>query len=153
MNEYVLLVIATLMAICSMVFSSLASAASHPYEFHADASMAHVRHGPVDKAYGYMYVVTDASGRGSINVMFSNGNADNWARFNARVRFLNAAGQVVREEVFESWLDAAADGAIERRVARPLEATEFETIEVDFYLSDISDRYASARVEAVALPQ
>lgn len=45
-----------------------AFAVSHPYEFHADARMAHVVLGPVAKTYGYMNVVTDPRGNGIINV-------------------------------------------------------------------------------------
>ena len=96
MNEYVLVIIAALITLCSMIFSSVAQAGPHPYEFHADSKMAHARHGEVDRAYGYLYVETNEQGRGTINVMFSNGNEKNWARFNARVRFLNAAGKVIR---------------------------------------------------------
>ena len=153
MNEYILFVMATLLALCSMLFSGLAQAVPYPYEFHADAKMAHQQHGPMDSAYGYMYVVADASGRGTINVMFSNGNPDNWARFNARVRFLDAEGKVVDEEMFESWIDAAEGEATERRIARPLSVSDFAEVEVDFFLSDISDRYSSARVSAARLAQ
>lgn len=145
MNEYILFLIAALLALCSSVFSGLAHADSHPYEFHADARMAHELYGPVDKTYGYMYVLTDRNGKGTINVMFSNGNEASWARFNARVRLVDATGAVVREELFESWLDAADFGeATERRISKALEGVDFETVRVDFYLSDISDRYTSA---------
>ena len=65
-------------------------AASLPFEFHADAVMTHERYGPVEDAYGYMNVITDGNGKGTINVMFSNASALERAQFNARVRFLGA---------------------------------------------------------------
>ena len=115
-----------------------AFAVSHPYDFHTDAKMVHQNIGAVEKAYGYMNVVTDTSGNGIINVMFSNGSRLNWARFNARVKFLNAAGVVVKEEYFDHRIAAAGDdGAIERKVTRPLTVSDFDSIQVDFYLSDL----------------
>lgn len=154
MNEYLLVIIATLISLGSMLFSNLAQAAPLPFEFHADAKMAHAKHGPVDAAYGYLYVEGDETGRGTINVMFSNGNEKNWARFNARVKFLNRAGKILREERFESWLDAADnDDTVERRVSKPLEISDFDSIQVEFYLSDISDRYVNAAVDSDQLLQ
>ena len=154
MNEYLLVIIATLLSIGSMLFSNMAHAAPKPFEFHADAKMAHATHGQVDKTYGYLYIEGDETGRGTINVMFSNGNEKNWARFNARVQFLNRAGKVIKEERFESWLDAADyNDAVERRVSKPLRISDFDSIQVDFYLSDISDRYVNAAVDSKRLSQ
>ncbi len=154
MNEYLLVLIATLISLCSMLFSNLVQAAPFPFEYHADAKMAHSKHGPVDNTYGYLYVESDETGRGTINVMFSNGNEKNWARFNARVKFLNRAGKVIKEERFESWLEAAGfEDAVERRVSKPLEISDFDSIQVDFYLSDISDRYVNAAVDTDQLRQ
>ena len=112
-------------------------AVAHPYDFHVDARMVHQNLGPVDKAYGYMNVVTDSSGHGIINVMFSNGSQLNWARFNARVIFLDATGTVIKEEIFGHRIGAAGNGdAIERKVSKPLAVSNFESIRVDFYLTD-----------------
>ena len=97
-------------------------------------------HGPVDNAYGYMYIETDLQGRGVITVMFSNASEVSMARFNARIRFLNQSGAVIDEENLGCWIDAEGYGeAIECKVSRPLEHTEFDSIEVDFYLSDVVD--------------
>jgi surface antigen len=128
-------------SICLLPLSLLASkqalAVAHPYDFHADARMVHQNLGPVDKAYGYMNVVTDTNGNGIINVMFSNGSRLNWARFNARVKFLDVAGEVIKEEYFEHRIAAAGnDGAIERKVTKPLAVSNFDSIQVDFYLTD-----------------
>lgn len=121
--------------------TNLAQAVSHPYEFHADASMEHVSRGPVEKAYGYMNLLTDTQGKGIINVMFSNGNQQQWARFNARIKFLNSAGRIIKEETFERWIAAADNqGAIEQRVARSLNLPDFHAVEVEFYLSDVPDK-------------
>lgn len=117
-----------------------AGAASQPFEYHADARMQHARLGPVEQAYGYMHVVTDASGNGSINVMFFNGSGLDLPLFNAHVRFLGAGGRLVGEEHFDCWLDAEGlDEAIECKVTKPLSLSDFESIEVDFYLSDVDD--------------
>ena len=119
-----------------MVASSQAHAVAHPYEFHADAKMAHQEQGPVDKAYGYMNVITDKDGNGSINVMFSNASHVNEAGFNASVKFLNTAGAVVREENFNCWMDSTGiEGPLECKVSKPLMTSNFESIQVDFYLS------------------
>ena len=77
--------------------------------------------------------------------MFSNGNSRHSALFNARVKFLDAAGAVIREEYFNHWLGAAEyDEAIEGKVTKPLPLADFESIQVDFYLSDISGSDSSA---------
>lgn len=140
MKKYTLNVVAILLISLSAFASNPAYGDSHSYDFHADAKMAHKNFGPIDKAYGYMNVITDNSGKSTINVMFSNGSEIDWARFNARVKFLDSSGLVIEEEHIYRWIDAAGvDGAEERRVSKSLTVTEFETIEVDFYLSDLSD--------------
>jgi len=102
--------------------------------------MQHERLGPIDQAYGYMNVVTDESGNGTINVMFFNGSGRDLAQFNARVTFLDETDNVIGEEHFDCWLDAAGlDEAIECKVTKPLSLSNFETIEVDFYLSEIDE--------------
>jgi hypothetical protein len=128
-------------SICLLPLSLLGSrqvfAAAHAYNFHADARMVHQDLGPVEKAYGYMNVVTDTDGSGIINVMFSNGSQLDWARFNARVKFLNAVGSVIKEENFDHRIGAAGNqGAIERKVSKPLAVSDFDSIQVDFYLTD-----------------
>ena len=123
----------------SILVSQPAAAVGHPYEFAVDAKMAINGNVPVSKTYGYMTVTTDRHGNGSIDVMFSNGNRSKSARFNARVKFLDAAGAVIREEYFNHWLAAAEfDEAVEGKVTKPLPLSVFESIQVDFYLSDIS---------------
>ena len=122
-------------------------AASHPFEFHADAVMTHERFGPVEDAYGYMNVITDGNGKGTINVMFSNGSALDRAQFNARVRFLNARGKVLQEEVFDCWIDAEGlREAGECKVSQPLRVIGFDSVEVDFYLTDIPELSAALAV-------
>lgn len=129
----------------SLFASQPATAVGHPYEFAIDSKMAHHGKGTVTKTYGYMTLVTDRDGNGTIDVMFSNGNGTHSARFNARVKFLDAAGAVIREEYFDHWLAAAEfDEAIEGKVTKPLPLSDFESVQVDFFLSDISDSNAAA---------
>ena len=131
----------------SLLGSRQALAVSHPYAFHADAKMVEQNIGPVEKAYGYMNVVTDTSGKGIINVMFSNGSRLNWVRFNARVKFLNAAGVIVKEEYFDHRIAAAGnEGAVERKVSKPLSVSDFDSIQVEFYLSDLPDTAATPAI-------
>ena len=131
----------------TLISASPSHAASHPFEFHADAVMTHERFGPIEDAYGYMNVITDGNGKGTINVMFSNGSALDRAQFNARVRFLNAGGRVVQEEVFDCWIDAEGlREAGECKVSQPLSVIGFDTVEVDFYLTDIPELSAALAV-------
>jgi len=121
-----------------------AIAASGAYEFHADATMVHERIGPVENAYGYMNVVTDGNGTGTINVMFSNGSELDRAQFNARVRLLNARGKLLQEAHFDCWIDA--EGLREPgecKVSQPLSLRGIESVEVDFYLTDIPELSAA----------
>jgi hypothetical protein len=127
-----------------LVANSQSFAASHPFEFHADATMVHERFGPVDDAYGYMNVITDGEGKGTINVMFSNASDLDRAQFNARVKFLNAKGTIVQEEHFDCWIDAEGlREAGECKVSQPLTVRGFDSVEVDFYLSDIPELSAA----------
>ncbi len=136
-----------LVCVCSFMFNQ-AYAVAHPYEFHADAKMQLQSHGPVDNAYGYMTIETDMQGRGTITVMFSNASEVQMARFNARVRFLDVSGAVIDEENFGCWIDAEGySEAIECKVSRPLAQSGFDSIQVDFYLSDLPD--ASSASSAV----
>jgi len=125
--------------VLSLFVSHPASAVGHPYEFSADARMAHQGLTPLQRAYGFMTVVTDKNGDGTINVMFSNGSRSTSARFNARVKFLDQSGAVIREEYFDHWLAAAEfDEAIEGKVTKAMTSADFESIQVDFYLSNVS---------------
>jgi len=131
----------------ALLISIPAAAASHPFEFHADASMQHEQYGPIEQAYGYMNVVTDDNGNGTINVMFSNGSGLDLAQFNARVKFLDTAGAIVKEEYFDCWMDAEGlREAIECKVTKPLSLSNFDSVEVDFYLSEIDELNATAAV-------
>jgi len=141
---------AALPLLLSLFASQPASEVGHPYEFAVDARMATHDSDTVTKTYGYMTLVTDREGNGSIDVMFSNGNRAHSARFNARVKFLDTDGTVIREEYFDHWLAAADfDGAIEGKVTKHLPLSDFESIQVDFFLSDIS---GSGAVAASAKP-
>lgn len=126
-----------LVCVCSIMFNQ-AYAVAHPYEYHADAKMQLQSYGPVDDAYGYMYVETDINGNGTITVMFSNASDVDLARFNAHVKFLDVAGAVIGEEYFDCWIDREGmREAIECKLSRPLAHTGFDSIQVDFYLSDL----------------
>ena len=119
-------------------------------EFHADARMRHAQHGDFDNAYGYLYALVDGKGRAAVNVMFSNGDRSRSAQFNARVRFVDSDGKVVEEQHFSGRLTAASEeGAAERRLLRVIELQGFDSIEVDFYLTD---PVRAAQVASVDLP-
>jgi len=124
-----------------------ALASQQTYEFHHDARMQDQAGGLVSNAYGYVYVATDKKGHGVIRVMFSNGTRLDNARFNAQVRFLDADGRLIRNESFSVRIRAAgADGAAERRLSKLVDLTEFASLQVKFFLSDIptvSDAQAS----------
>jgi hypothetical protein len=70
--------------------------------------------------------------------MFSNGTALDHVQFNARVKFLDADGSLIREELFERRIEAAGyHGAAERSLTKLVDLAEFAFVRVDFYLSDI----------------
>ena len=140
MSEYTLYMTTALMITVSAFLLHPAQAASRTTEFHEFASMAHESFGRIDETYGYVYVTTDAGGAGTISVMFSNGSSLNWAKFNAHVKFLDTSGAVIKEEYFNQRI-AAADfqGAAEGKISKPLTFSNFESIQVDFYLSDIPE--------------
>ena len=147
MNKFTNFYMAAFIAPVLTIASSQAHAVAHPFEFHADAKMAHQEQGPVDKAYGYMNVITDGNGKGTINVMFSNGSDLERAQFNARVKFLNAKGKVVQEENFDCWIDSEGlSEAGECKVSRPLTVRGFDSVKVDFYLSDVPELSAALMV-------
>ena len=146
MSEY-LLYLATVLLISVSVFAlNPAQAASHQIDFHNASRMVHKNYGPVDKAYGLMTLTTDSNGKGAINVMFSNGSRLNSARFNARVKFLNTSGTVIKEEIYNQWLPATEfQDAIEGKVSKPIDLSNFDSIEVEFYLSDFLDQGDATR--------
>ena len=57
-----------LITACSFIFNQ-AYAVAHPYEFHADSKMQLQSYGPVDNAYGYMYVETDTNGEHTLDLV------------------------------------------------------------------------------------
>ena len=123
----------------ALLASQPASAVGYPFEFTTDARMTYRSETAIENAYGFMTVVTDKNGDGTINVMFSNGSRSTSARFNARVKFLDDSGAVIREEYFDHWLGAAEfDETIEGKVTKTMTSSNFESIEVDFYLSNVS---------------
>lgn len=140
MKQYIVNFAAAWLLSGLVLASNSAYGESHPYDFQANAKMVHKLHGPVDNAYGLINVVSDNEGKGVIDVMFSNGSQIDWVKFNARVKFLNASGSVISEQHFYRWLDAAGeDGAAERKLSKRLAVTGFETIEVEFYLTDMPE--------------
>ena len=129
-----------------------AAAVNNAYEFHADASMEHATRGPVENAYGYMYALTDKQGHGAVSVMFSNGNRQQAAQINARGKFVNARGSVIKEEHFSRRIAAAgSDGAVERKLVRVITLSGFESIEVEFYLTDVLQPEISASATSLGL--
>ena len=115
-----------------------ALAGNSNFEYHADARMQHASRGTINDAYGYVYVVTDKKGHGVIRVMFSNGTSLDHAQFNAHVKFLDADGSLIREEHFERRIEAAGmHGAGERSLTKLVDLSEFASVRVEFFLSDI----------------
>ena len=140
MYKFPLIYIAALLSPFFMLAAGQAQAVTHPYEFHADAKMAYQDENPVDKAYGYMNLVTNPDGNGLINVMFSNASRVDEAEFNARVRFLDRAGEVIQEEKLNCWFDSSGiENPIECKVSRFVTLTNFDSIEVDFFLTEITE--------------
>ena len=118
--------------------ASTLQAAFAQIDFHHASKMIHKDLGPVDKAYGLMTLTTDSNGKGMINIMFSNRSRIDGARFNARVTFLDASGVVINQQHFALRIDAAGlSGAIEGKISKPLTLSNFDSIRVDFFLSDI----------------
>jgi hypothetical protein len=140
MSEYILYLTTVILITLSAFVLNPAQAASDTSEFHEFARMFHQSHGRIDETYGYVYVTTDKIGAGTISVMFSNGSRLDGAKFNARVKFLDTSGAVMKEEYFNQRI-AAADlqGAAEGKVSKPFRLSGFDSIEVDFYLSDIPE--------------
>lgn len=134
-NPVFSVVVAAMILLSTASGISFANAAAE--EFHSSANMRYGERGLVPEAHGYLRVISDASGNGLIDVMFSNSNPDLQALFNASVRLLDASGRIVVETHFNCRLgDASFDGAGECKVSKPLQQTLFVSVEVDFYLSD-----------------
>ncbi len=116
---------------------------STTFDFQANAKMIHKHHGPVDNAYGLVQVNIDHTGNGRLDVLFSNGSGIDWVKFNANVKFIDAAGAVIGEEHVYRWLSSAgADGADERRVTRKIVLNRVDSVEVEFYLTDLIETTA-----------
>jgi len=131
---YALMLLPLLLLTCGQ-----ALAGNPNFEYHADARMQLASRGEVKDAYGYVYVVTDKKGHGVIRVMFSNGTSLDHAQFNARVKFIDVDGRLIREEHFARRIEAAGfHGAAERSLSKLVDLSEFESVRVDFYLSDVA---------------
>ncbi len=140
-----------LLMVCGSAFAAGKIFAGKTFEFHHDARMQHQAGGTLEKAYGYVYVATDMQGHGVIQVMFSNGSSLDNARFNARLKFLDADGGLIREESFSHRIEAAGvDGAAERRLSKLVDLTQFTALQVDFYLSDVPNSMATMRNDSSA---
>ncbi len=152
MTKYGLNIINTLLIVGLALVFNPAYGETHRYTFYAISKMLDQHQKPVDQAYGLISIVSDDNGKGRINVMFSNGSKIDWAKFNARVKFINASGSVLKNEHIYRWLDAAnEDGASERKVSKLLSVNEFTSVEVEFYLTDIPETglVKSDRVDVV----
>lgn len=112
-------------------------AVEHPVDIHQYAKMSYAGFGPVEQTYGYLNIVSNENGKGMINVMFSNGRQTDWVKFNARVKFLDASGKVIEEANLHRWVGSAGvEGAAERKVTKPLKVSKFDSVEVEFYLTE-----------------
>ena len=138
MNRFKTLLTAALLF--PMVVASLPAMAAAAEEFHTSANMRYGGQFAIPETHGYVRVISDASGNGMIDVMFFNGNPEVQALFNASVRFIDASGRLVVETHFNCRVgEVSPDGAGECKVSKPLNKTLFDSVEVDFYLSDLPD--------------
>lgn len=150
-NNLYLSVLALLLPMLILAWGQ-AGASNQAFEFHADARMEHATLGPVENAYGYMYALTDKKGHGAVNVMFSNGNRRQVAQFNARVMFVDAYGRVLEDEYFTCPIAAADhEGAVECKLTRAISLSGFDSIEVEFYLTDVMQPEVSASAVSARL--
>ena len=119
----------------SLLFLGTAQAASWPYHYQADALLEQPNGQPAGDARAYLEIRSYRPGEGRITLVFANGSRSSVARFNARIRFLDADGKVLREEHFESRLGAAdSEGAFERMLSRALRVEAFARVDAEFYL-------------------
>jgi hypothetical protein len=138
MNKFLLKATISLFILLWVFSLNRVYAASSYDEYHSSTRMNYPAHGPVAKTYGYLHVISDSAGNGLIDVMFSNGDPAIQALFNASVRLLDSSGQVLNETQFHCRLgDLSADTRNECKVSKSISRTQFDSIEVDFYLSDI----------------
>jgi len=152
MKNYLYHSILALLLPISLLAWGQAGASNPAFEFHADARMEHATKGPVESAYGYMYALTDKKGHGAVNVMFSNGNRRQVAQFNARVMFVDAYGRVLEDEYFTCPIAAAGyEGAVECKLTRAISLSGFDSIEVEFYLTDVMQSEVSASAAMAGL--
>ena len=107
-------------------------------EHHVDARMQYLDRGAIASTYGYLRVFKDQSGNALIETMFANGNPAIDALFNAGIRLLDASGRVLHRVELKCPLSAGdVDEATECKVSKSLRHIAFDTVEVDFYLSDM----------------
>ncbi len=133
--QYPLYLGTALLVLLSLVFMGSAQAASWPYSYQADALLEQANGEPAADARAYLEIRSYRPGEGRITLVFANGSRSADARFNARIRFLDEDGDVLREEHFESRLGAAdSDGAFERQLTRTLRVEAFTSIDTEFYL-------------------
>ncbi len=133
--QYPLYLGTVLLVLLSLMFLGTAQAASWPYSYQADALLQQANGEPADDARAYLEIRSYRPGEGRITLVFANGSRSAAARFNARIRFFDEDGDLLREEHFESRLGAAdTDGAFERRLTRTLRVDEFASIDTEFYL-------------------
>lgn len=86
--------------------------------------------------------------------MLSNGSSLDIARFNAQLKLLDADGRLIREESFSRRIEAAGvDGATQSRLSKLVDLTQFSTLQVDFYLSNVAGSMASTRNDSSVLPR
>ena len=133
--QYPLYLGTALLVAFSLLFLSSAQASSYPYRYHADAQLQQANGEAAEDARAFLEIRSYRPGEGRITLVFANASRHGDARFNARIRFLDKDGEVLREEHFESRLGAAdADGAFERQLSRALRVEGFERIDAEFYL-------------------
>ncbi len=117
-----------------------AYAATYTDEIHLDANMRYLDRNIVAKTYGYLRVIKGSSSNVLVETMFSNGNPSIDALFNASILFLDDSGRVLRRANLNCPLGAGAtDEATECKVSKIIKAIPFDSVEVNFYLSGISN--------------
>lgn len=133
--QYPLYLGTALLVALSLLLLGTAQAASWPYRYQTDAQLEQPNGQPANDARAFLEIHSFRPGEGRITLVFANGSRSSAARFNARVRFYDEDGELLREEHFESRLGAAdADGAFERRLSRALRVEEFARVDTEFYL-------------------
>ena len=135
--QYPLYLGTALLLALSLLFLGTAQAASWPYRYQADALLEQPNGQPASDARAYLDIRSYRPGEGRITLVFANGSRSSAAGFNARIRFLDADGELLREEHFESRLGKAdTEGAFERMLSRALRVDAFARVEVEFFLDE-----------------